>query len=183
MTPAMGNGVADDVLSIDGDRQDRWIASDGSEYVSALRRSRRALGHAPRRTPVVQVHGLRRQGRGLSRAQGGIRAGSSGAQGAPSPERHTETRDERNRREDVPDRLSRRRVAQAVSRAGTPAHHPCGRGAPGWRPNIHAHVVGRQGTAGPRPPRQTEALSSRTSRSPAPENVAAKRYASEKRAF
>src|SRR5207249_249097 len=43
-------------------------------------------------------------------------------------------------------------------------------GAPGRRPNIHAHFVGRQREDGsihcrPAPPRQTEALSSRTSRS------------------
>src|SRR2546428_13980443 len=43
-------------------------------------------------------------------------------------------------------------------------------GAPGRGPNIHTHFVGRQREDGldtlpPAPPRQTEALSSRTSRS------------------
>src|SRR5437867_4062949 len=49
---------------------------------------------------------------------------------------------------------------------GTDALAVSEHGAPGRRPNIHAHFVGRQREDGlAAPPRQTEALSSRTSRS------------------
>src|SRR2546426_11791957 len=61
-------------------------------------------------------------------------------------------------------------------------------GAPGRRPNIHAHFVGRQREDGLDTPsaRAAEANPSTSHRGhplPAPENVAAKRCASEKRAF
>ena len=60
-------------------------------------------------------------------------------------------------------------------------------GAPGRRPNIHAHFVGRQREDGldTLPPRAAEANRSTLIADipfPAPENVAAKRCASEKRA-
>src|SRR5213083_1522607 len=61
-------------------------------------------------------------------------------------------------------------------------------GAPGRRPNIHAHFVGRQREDGldTLPARAAEANRSTLIADipfPAPENVAAKRCASEKRAF
>src|SRR5437867_2290755 len=61
-------------------------------------------------------------------------------------------------------------------------------GAPGRRPNIHAHFVGRQRKDGldTLPARAAEANRSTLIADipfPAPENVAAKRCASEKRAF
>src|SRR5436189_4694580 len=61
-------------------------------------------------------------------------------------------------------------------------------GAPGRRPNIHAHFVGRQSEDGldTLPARAAEANRSTLIADipfPAPENVAAKRCASEKRAF
>src|SRR2546425_9622010 len=61
-------------------------------------------------------------------------------------------------------------------------------GAPGRRPNIHAHFVGRQSEDGldTLPARTAEANRSTLIADipfPAPENVAAKRCASEKRAF
>ena len=60
-------------------------------------------------------------------------------------------------------------------------------GAPGRRPNIHAHFVGRQRDGlEPLPARAAEANRSTLIADipfPAPENVAAKRCASEKRAF
>src|SRR5947208_16777880 len=78
----------------------------------------------------------------------------------------------------VPQSVYRRRSAAAVSEHG----------APGRRPNIHAHFVGRQGEDGldTLPARVAEANRSTLIADipfPAPENVAAKRCASEKRAF
>src|SRR5438128_1022931 len=69
----------------------------------------------------------------------------------------------------LPDLEYKRVVSCKDSFHGTDVLAVSEHGAPGRRPNIHAHFVGRQREDGldtrPAPPRTTEALSSRTSRS------------------
>src|SRR5207253_7068334 len=70
----------------------------------------------------------------------------------------------------LPDLEYKRVVSCKDSFHGTDVLAVSEHGAPGRRPNIHTHFVGRQREDGlihcrPAPPRQTEALSSRTSRS------------------
>src|SRR5205809_1081146 len=70
----------------------------------------------------------------------------------------------------LPDLEYKRVVSCKDSFHGTDVLAVSEHGAPGRRPNIHTHFVGRQRKMAsihcrPAPPRQTEALSSRTSRS------------------
>ena len=81
----------------------------------------------------------------------------------------------------LPDLEYKRVVSCKDSFHGTDVLAVSEHGAPGWRPNIHTtSSVAKGRTASihcrPAPPRETEPF-------PAPENVAAKRCASEKRAF
>src|SRR5206468_12164311 len=84
--------------------------------------------------------------------------------------------------------LAGRRRSTIVAAHGTDVLAVSEHGAPGRRPNIHAHFVGRQREDGldTLPARAAEANRSTLIADipfPAPGNVAAKRCASEKRAF
>ena len=88
----------------------------------------------------------------------------------------------------LPDLEYKRVVSCKDSFHGTDVLAVSEHGAPGRRPNIHADFVGRQREDGLDTPsaRAAEANPSTSHRGhplPAPENVAAKRCASEKRAF